>query len=306
MWKLIGKPVTQRVTNELAREYAEMEAAPGDRPLSERRLQAYRALLASGQFRPVTWAEAYCKETGGRYRVNGKHTSVMLAAMPKCPDFFVTVECYECDKLEDVAQLYATFDSKMMSRTARDINTSFAAICPELSDVGRTSIDLAVVGLAYHRWGKQYNTDHQAAERAELMFEDVGFIVWLDTILVTRGKGRPRKNEVSVNSRHLRRGGVISAMVATWKRDPERATKFWLAVRDETDPEPQLPTRKLAKYLLNTSVISGGGVSRRGTRTKIGDTREFYVKCLHAWNAWKRGEPTALNYYADKDIPEVA
>jgi hypothetical protein len=33
--------------------------------------------------------------------------------------------------------------------------------------------------------------------------------------------------------------------------------------------------------------------------------REFYVKCLHAWNAWRRGEETSMPYYPDKPAPAI-
>src|SRR4051812_22803639 len=109
-WKLTGRPKTQKVTKALAKAFVDMEAAPHDRPLSERRLQVYEKLLYMGEFRPVTWASAYCVETGETYRVNGKHTSIMLSGLEVLPDFFVTIEEYECDTLQDVAKLYSTFD----------------------------------------------------------------------------------------------------------------------------------------------------------------------------------------------------
>jgi hypothetical protein len=31
----------------------------------------------------------------------------------------------------------------------------------------------------------------------------------------------------------------------------------------------------------------------------------MYVKCLHAWNAWRRGEATSLQYYAKAPLPDV-
>jgi hypothetical protein len=117
VYQLKGKPVTQRVTKKLAAEFAEMDPAPRDRPLSERRLSVYRSLWSRGLFRPCTWARAYCAETGGLYRVNGKHTSTLLAGLSEIPEFYVTVEDYQCDTLEDVAHLYGTFDSRLPAGT---------------------------------------------------------------------------------------------------------------------------------------------------------------------------------------------
>src|SRR5262249_19606940 len=130
-WKLVGRPKTIRMTRSFAQEFAQMDPCPHDRPLSERRLSAYRALFLEGTFRPCTWARAYCEETRGWYRVNGKHTSTILSMMENIPEFYVTVEEYQCDSLNDVARLYATFDSKLQSRNARDIYISFAGTVPE-------------------------------------------------------------------------------------------------------------------------------------------------------------------------------
>ncbi len=136
-WKLISKPQTVRVTKKIAKEFAEMDPAPHDRPLSERRLQVYQRIFTDGGFRPCTWAKAICEETNGIYRVNGKHTSTFLSGLETLPEYYVTIEDYQCDTLEDVARLYATFDSKMQSRTASDINMSFAATIPELRELPR-------------------------------------------------------------------------------------------------------------------------------------------------------------------------
>ena len=49
-WKLIDRPKTLKVTKTLAKQFCEMEPAPHDRPLSERRLQVYQKLMNQGQF----------------------------------------------------------------------------------------------------------------------------------------------------------------------------------------------------------------------------------------------------------------
>lgn len=288
-WQLLDRPKTHKVTKQLAKQFAEMAAAPHDRPLSERRMMVYRKMLQEGTFRPVTWSCAVCVETGDVYRVNGKHTSTVLAAMEKLPDFYVTVEEYECDTLEDVARLYATFDSKMASRTASDINMSFAATVSELSGIPARVINPAVSGMSYHIWHDRTG-HHQAAERAELLMEHPDFVIWLAE-MVSSGEGG--------NSRSICRQPVVAAMFAGWQKSKSAATEFWTAVRDETGPTPDLPSRKIAKYLGATSVKNGTGAAK----VKAASIREIYVRCLHAWNAWRKGEQTNLKYYPDADIP---
>jgi hypothetical protein len=297
MYQLKGKPITQRVTKKLATEFTEMDPAPRDRPLSERRLSVYRSLWSKGLFRPCTWARAHCTETGGLYRVNGKHTSTLLAGLPEIPEFYVTVEDYQCDTLEDVAQLYGTFDSRLQSRTASDINLCFAGTIPELAGLSRNTINLVVGGVNYHLDGAGTAQAKQLAERAEVLVECPEFAVWLAGLfsppLGENGSGGRH------SCKHLQRSSVVAAMFACWDKAKGPATLFWEAVRDETGSTPVAPDRKLAHYLLTTFVNLGSGAGR----PRKADGREIYAKCLHAWNAWRKGEKTDLRYYAEAPVP---
>lgn len=301
-WKLIDRPKTVKATKSLIKQFVEMTPAPHDRPLSERRIGVYEKLLAAGQFRPVTWASALCGETEDVYRVNGKHTSILLSRLEKLPEFYVTVEEYECETLEDVAKLYATFDSNMQSRTARDIYLSFAATVPELANVSDKVICAGIGGVGYQKHG-QGLSNIQAAERAEAVLDQPEFVLWLSDLL----QGAPGIAETGSATRsklkvsHLYRQPVVAAMFASWQKAKAAATEFWSAVRDETGPVPTSPDRKIARWLVTSSLTM-----KANTRVRKAGTRETYVKCLHAWNAWRKGESTNLNYHADAKVPAVA
>lgn len=304
-WKLIDRPKTVAVTRKLAKQFAEMEPAPHDRPLSERRLQVYERLMRDGKFRPVTWATAVCAETGGTYRVNGKHTSTMLSTLDVLPEFYVTIENYSCPTLEDVAQLYATFDSKMMSRTSSDIYLSFAATCDEIKELPNKVITSCCVGIAYAKMSQHDYSRSQPADRAEYILEHSDFVVWYHRLLTMQGSYTDTSIGTKDRYQHLNRQSVVAAMFKTWDRDKDAALKFWLEVRDESGATPEIPTRKLAKWLLLTTIKSKGA-SLRETTTEKATTREMFVKCLHAWNAWRKGEPTKLQYYAKAPLPSVS
>lgn len=272
-----------------------MDKVQHERPLSERRLMVYERLFREGSFRPVTWAKAFCRETKGWYRVNGQHTSNLLFSWKdKLPEFFVTVEEYECDTLEDVAKLYATFDSKMQSRSSNDIYNSFASTIPELAAIPSRTINKSVSGMAYYTWGTDQHSK-QPAERAELLLDYPEFVLWLNSL--TSNIEREERGTSAI----LYRAPVIAAMFGTWQKTKGDATKFWTAVRDETDPSPGMPTRKLAKFLARTGVNMGSGARH----LRKADNREFFVKCLHAWNAWRGDETTNLNYYPDAKLPAI-
>lgn len=297
-WKMTDKPRTQLANAALVREFCEMEPVPYDRPLSERRLQVYERILRAKEFRPVTWASTTCLETNCTYRVNGKHTSTLLSKMQPLPDFYVTIERYQCDTLNDVASLYNTFDSKLGSRTTNDVNLAFAATIPELKGYPSRLIHLVVSAAAQNKWEEKELSRVPPAEKAEELLSEQDFALWMyqNIIQTTSYKGEG-------SAKCLMRSPVIRAMHLTFRKAKQASTEFWQAVRDETAPNRENPTRILARYLVRVSL--GGGKQSKAT-TELVSSREVFVKCIHAWNAWRKGEPTNLQYKPAAPIPSVS
>lgn len=298
-WRMRSKPQVLQLTKKMAEEWRDMEEVREDRPLKERRLMVYRKVLQAGEFRPVNWAKVFVKEMNQEYRVNGKHTSTVFAEsdLSKCQKIIVVVEDYEVDTIEDAAKLYATFDSNLQVRNQSDVNRMFAASIPELKDRSQKFINLLVGAINYFtNPGLNTATDNSnrvtAAERAECMFDEIEFAEWLFEIIGENNYERER---------HLFRVPVIAAMRGCWGKSKSAATEFWKAVRDETGENPNLPDRKLAKWL-TLMRVKGGGDGRTPSRFKV-MPREFYVKCIHAWNAWRKKESTNLQYFAAAKIP---
>jgi hypothetical protein len=294
-WKMNARPQTVQITKGLCQRFSEMESLPRDRDLKERRLTIYRKLLDEGRFRTVTWAACYCKETDCEYRVNGLHTSTLFGSLGELPELYVTIETYEAETLEDVANLWSTFDSQVASRTAHELYQASAACVPELRELSRTTINKCVPGIAYGLWQDGYMR-HSAPERAELLFDHTEFILWLDQeIQITQQ-----------DAEHLCRAAVIGVMLGTWQKSRKQATVFWTAVRDEIGAKPGLPDRVIAKWLRRMRCTGHGGPgSGRTHASKLAPPREFYVKSIHAWNAWRRGETTDLKYHASAKIPAM-
>lgn len=293
MWELVNAK-TQKITAKLATEFSEMDAAPGDRRLSERRLQVYEKMVRSNNWRPCVWSRATCKETGGVYRVNGKHTSILFSTLAKeFPDCVVTVEDYRCDSLEDVGRLYGTFDASLTVRTSRDVNRAFAATVPELAKIPDRIVDICVTGICLHEVGGTPREMHKRPpqERSEVMLEHPEFVVWVSSLFVSGGR-----------LKHLLRSGVAGAMYATYAKCKRDADVFWAAVRDETGESPKCPDRLLARWLLTVAVNDGSGGHL--PKSKKADIREMYVRCLHAWNAFRRGaELQQIKYHAETKVP---
>jgi hypothetical protein len=295
MFTKLEKPRTVKVTRSLVNEFVNMDRLPRDRDLSERRLMVYRRVLNAGEFRPVTWASAACAETGSTYRVNGKHTSLMLSELPHLPeDFFVTVERYSCPTLEDVARLYATFDSRESTRTTKEIVNSFASTVTEFAGLNRSIFALVVAAASYHKWGQNYASEHPVAERAELLLDHVDFAAWANGILF------PADGEAK-RSAHLRRAAVVAAMLVTWTKAKKAADEFWSHVRDEDDADRDGASRVLARFLTRVGAKSDFALKGK----KMVTFREMYVRCLHGWNAWRKGEDTKLIYYPVAKVPAI-
>lgn len=89
--------------------------------------------------------------------------------------------------------------------------------------------------------------------------------------------------------------------MATYDRAPVVAMQFWSAVRDESAPDRNDPTRTLARFLIR-AVVAGSNVKSKEITTH----REMFVKSLHAWNAFRAGETTALNYHSGAPIPKIS
>lgn len=295
MFVLTGPPKSHKLTAKLAKEFAEMTPAPHDRPFSERRVEFLEKQVAKGKARSFLWAKALCKEDGKTYRCNGKHSSILFNRMPLEQikgDIQIVVEDFVCDTLEDVAHLYGTYDSGVSARNYKDINRTFAAAVPELADMNIMTINLIVSGIAADKWGiNTYSASYRPIERAELLPENIDFALWVDGIIGTSA------------AYFLRRMPVVAAMCTTYRKSKKDATEFWKAVFDQSGRDPRSGDRQLSKFLMTTNATGTTIPNRRQRR--MADAREFYARCIHGWNAWRKGETTELKYHVKAKVPSA-
>lgn len=297
MWKLLGTPKIVKMTPAIAKEFKAMEPAPGDRDLADNRAEKLKAMVVAKNFRPCVWAKAYCKETGKTYRVNGKHTSNIMAELNgETKGLFAMVELYECDTLDDLAKLYATFDSRVSVRSTGDINRSFSRAIVELEGVVSATVNVAISGLSRAIWGEKYSRVTSPEQRAELLRANTDFILWIDSLF--HGISNKDRNAI-------RRAPVVAAMYLTWQKDKKAANEFWTLVRDGSGAKHTSGDRRLNKYLLTTVVASGAINKNRSTAQGLAPGCEMFVKCIHGWNAWRRNAVTDLKYYANAECPKV-
>jgi hypothetical protein len=290
MWYPIEKPKVVQSSPKLAETFRDMLACPYDRPTRQPRLDYLREVILNGTFRNCEWATAYCEETGLTYRVNGKHTSTIVSGLNgEAPPLNVVLGKYHCDTLEDVAKLYATFDTRSSMRSTNDIYLAYACAVPQLAGLSGKTISVAVAGMAYHYWTERSYLDHPAEEKAELLWKHRDFVLFYHQLIFGHA------------SRHLKRSPAAAAMFSTYLKCQRDAKLFWELVMTEEGASPRTPDRKLADYL--KSVCVNLGVGSRTTK-KVSSVREIYAKCIHAWNAWRTGASTDLKYYANVALPK--
>lgn len=123
------------------------------------------------------------------------------------------------------------------------------------------------------------------------------FVVWLQDTYFP-GRDRVGKNRTD----HLRRFPVAAAMFGSWSKNRHDATTFWGAVRDETGSSPDTPDRKLASFLIRNGISRSGKIVELARKA---EPREFYVRCIHAWNAWRKEDKTDLRYYPEATLPTI-
>jgi hypothetical protein len=301
-WRLV-KAQTVPVTKKLADEFSVMEKTDIERPLKEKKIARLRALLNNKEFRPTTFARALCKEDGVTYRVDAQHSSTMLAdaaATDKAllEGVYVHLEDYECDTKKDVAALWGTFDSKEQVRSGSDIVNAVSQTIDKVKNVNQKLVNLAVGALNYAGnvtnmgGGKSGAT---AVERASVLHDHKNFVIFLKNCL-----GSDQKNE---DTACLWRVPVVAAIFATYQKDREAAKAFWRAVRDGSGAKPDLPDRKLQKWLLALAP-SGGRGSGTPTAEKV-VAKTVLGRCIEAWNLHREGKTGNLRYKNTDDLPEV-
>ena len=138
----------------------------GERPKKKDRLKWMKALFESEQFSRLEWAVCHCKETGKWYRVNGQHSSYMLRCIldGKEPEFGllpesvkfpegipITLQFWECDKEDDLIDVFDQFDQAKSSRTNDEKLNQYAAQHSDLLHIDRKFINKMLAGVDWFR-----------------------------------------------------------------------------------------------------------------------------------------------------------
>jgi hypothetical protein len=273
----------RKCTLELADEFAKMAPTLGERKFDQGRVDSLLIELESGRFHSLLWAKGLLN--GVWYRLNGQHTSRMLLAYGKpLPALDVVIEEWRCDTVDDLAILFATYDAKKSSRSELDLIVQHLRCIPMLNDVSKSAAQLAVSGIvaSYANEDENYTKGITSFSKCRIIHEEPEFILWSHRYLYHR---------------ILRYPGVYAAAFRMYGKDKIAAEMFWIKVLEQTE-EPGNPTRVLAEFLKDLKNPSSVNYKKFSN-----DKRAHCVKALHAWNAWRRGDPTNLQYNEKAPIP---
>jgi len=279
MFRLV-RTRTRNASRKLARDFASLKPFPGDRVLAPNRSAYLRRELEAGRFHGCDWAVFHCLETGENYRVNGKHTSHLLADDAISDELVsqvrITLKYFEGKTLQDGAECYQTFDDSVCSRTVGDINRSTAACILSLAGLPSRIINLCVQGMSFKIFGSGYSENKKGGkkERSALLFDNQEFCLFVYEV-ARGGDFKP-----------MRRGPVAAAMYKSFQESPELAKRFWEAVRDGTNPDHTAVDRDLQRYLMLMNLNIGSGARGGTTKTRHVTRDEMYNRCVKTWETW--------------------
>ena len=234
------------MTPELAKKFATMDKLPGERPLKAKRLKFFEDHIKEGTFIDPSWSVGVCKKDGKTYRLDGQHTSTILASQP--PETFpqnklATIITYEFDSVEDdAAMLFDTFDNPQSSRNNEEMMGVFRASHNDMSELSNSLCVHVANGIFQYESSQGKGVIYPPRVRG-LYFTDernIKFAHWIKSLF---------DDDNVKNGWLLSKPGIIGEMLADWLFNNEVASEFWGYVLRENHTDPDNITRELAEDL---------------------------------------------------------
>jgi hypothetical protein len=288
MFKLISSK-TEPLTPELAEKFKAMLPSPTERVFDPARAKMLREKAEAGQLVTFTWATA--KVGDKEYRVNGQHSSAVLAELNgEFPQGLkVHLDTYGVDSMDGLAQLFRQFDARKSGRTPTDVSGAYQGLYADLAGVPRGAAKLAVEGVAWY----DKNVEGLPAPKGDDVYTLFGktglhsFIRWVGEDIFT------------IKTPELKRQTIVAAMYGTFEKNEAEARKFWKEVsRGGVEFEDNHPTTVLDAFF--KSIVE----DKRKSDLK---PTNFYQASIYAWNAYREDKTiTSVKYDAKKGLYTVS
>lgn len=282
------------VTPSKAQEFLSFNTYAGQRGTSSRHIQELTQKIEDGRFHVGSIALVY---NGSTILADGQHQCHAGIAAGK--SFRALLQEYtveESDTKEDVARVFSQFNVDR-SRSRGDIAWIHGCAIG-MADWPRKCVTVCNTALGWIEaglGGKQVIALSKD-DNALLLGKYKKQCQFVHDVLFTTDK----------RCRHMLRSPVVAAMIHTCMKSKGDAEVFWAAVRDGDMLKSGEPSFVLRELLLNSACNLGAG-ARMPDRETVG-IREMYVKCIHAWNAFRAGEEKIrlLRFNPKHPLPKVA
>jgi len=283
MYKLVFQKL-KKINEYEAMELLELNTYERQRSLKPKHLKMLCEEIESGHFLVGDIAVATLEyEDKRKVIVNGQHQ--LKAVMITGKDINAVFQDYSCQTQEDLSTLYRRFDNHQ-SRTLGDI------VGPEAAAYGitwkRVVLRLVVSAAIFQ------DNAHSIPkiDKVKYVSSQIRQGDFVDHII-----------RDGITCKHMKRASVVLAMMNTWDKDKTAAKTFWTNVRDGAGLNCQDPALLLRNYLLTAMVSSNS--HRASARKEIVSAREMYTKCIHGWNAYRKGRKTTLKFVCEAPIPKI-
>lgn len=268
----------------------------GQRNLNPNHIAMLTKYIHEGTFLTGNIAVAmFHADNGARipFLVNGQHQCHAVLKSGKTID--VLYERYNCPTIDDVGLLYGMFDNHK-NRSLQNL-VHFEKETVYNLDWSSRVASLVVSGASLMRYGR--GSRIQKVEKVRLLGEFLPQGAFINDLLTNTPDNKPSKE-----TRHLRRGPVIHAILLTWDKSQKGTKEFWTQVRDGEGLSKSMPSFKLREFLKESSYSVGMAVN--ANQRRVVSHHEMVSKCITAWNAYRSGNKTILRYYPSRPIPRVA
>lgn len=267
------------LTEDLATQFLSFNSLNSQREIKEARVNNLVKAIKQGLFVGANIAIA-TNGNGKKYLINGQHccSAVINSGIP----IEITLTNFECIDDEDVSLLFRQFDTGMETRSIAE------ALNVERDSLQRRwkgyVASLLVAGAIILEQGhgamiKKWNLNRN--DRVELLKKYLKYGDLIEDFIE------------GSKDRYFKRGPVMAVFIASHMKHPHVAPYFWEEVKEGTGLAKDSSQLKLRDYLLTARLQ---GASKQ---------KEMFVKCIHAWNAARKGEKTNLAYHPDKPIPKI-
>lgn len=286
-FKLISSE-TVDVTPQLATEFDTMPASTTERDLKSKRLDYLKNAVLGGTAIAFMWTKAKVTASGKTYRVNGHHSSNMLASLNgEFPSGLKAhIDTYEVPDDTSLGLLFRQIDSRQSARTVDDISGAHQGLAPRLSDVPKLAGRKSIEGYVWYQKNKIGEDTPSGDDRFNLFLDEAlhPFIQMTGRILSLKTP------EFSTP--------VVGAMYGAFGRDPLEAEKFYSDVaRQGGGNDDGHPAVVLDAWL----------VDAREQKDDKPKEMEVYYACVYAWNAYRNSKSIEKipKYNKKKGAPDL-